>query len=140
MTRAGEADLTELRTVVARAREQALRLTREAQAGRAALQEQRAQLRAERQRLERDALAAYRNGTLGHQERALVQRIDRGETTWRAVAAGTDDHWTAAALREAVGEQVEEQVEQMREADPDFLREHEAAIRSAEEMARRAQW
>lgn len=139
MTGPAEADLTELRTVVARAREQALRLAREARAGRAALQEQRAQLRAERQRLERDALAAYRNGTLGHQERALVQRIDRGETTWSAVAAGTDDHWTATALREAVGEQVEEQVEQMREDDPDFVREHEAAIRSAEEMARRAQ-
>ena len=140
MTGPAEADLAELRTVVARAREQALQLTREARAGRAALQEQRAQLRAERERLEREALAAYRNGTLGHQERALVERIDRGETTWRAVAAGTDDHWTAAAVRESVGEQVEEQVEQLRAENPDFLRDHEAAIRLADEMARRARW
>lgn len=135
-----EQDLAELRTVVARAREQAHQLAREARAGRAALQAQRAQLRAEREKLEGDARAAYRNGTLGHEERALMARIERGETTWTAVAHGTDDHWTAVGLRSAVGEQVEAEVEALRADDPEFLVEHEAALRSADELARRAHW
>ena len=133
------ADLDELRTVVMRAREQALSLTREARAGRVALAEARAQLRGERERLERDAMAAYRNGQLDPEDRALVKRIDDGDTTWTAVAHGTDDHWTARAAREQVGAQVEETLEEMRAEDPEFLMEHEAAIASAEEMARRVQ-
>ena len=135
-----QADLAELRTVVMRAREQAMGLAREARAGRAALAEARQQLRTERERLERDALAAYRNGQLEPQDRALVKRIDDGDTTWAAVAHGTDDHWTAQATREQVGEQIEETLEEMRAEDPEFLVEHETTIAEAEAMARRAQW
>lgn len=134
-----EQDLAELRTVVARAREQAFRVTREAQAGRAALAEARDRAREQREGLEREALAALRNGTLGHEDRALMERIDRGDTTWQAVSHGTDDHWTARGLRDRVGEQVEDLLGELRE-DPDFRMEHEAALRAADEMAERVQW
>lgn len=134
-----EQDLAELRTVVARAREQAHEVAREARAGRAALAEARAQVRAQREALEREARSALRHGTLGHEERALMERIDRGETTWEAVSHGTDDHWTARGLRERVGEQVEDVLQDLRE-DPEFRVEHDAALRAADEMAERVQW
>jgi type IV secretory pathway VirJ component len=140
MTNPGTRDLAELRTVVARAREQALALTREAKAGRAALQQQRDQLRTQRLKLEAEARTAYRADQLGHEERALMQRIERGETTWQAVASGADDHWTASRVREAVGEQVEVELEELRRDDPEFRAEHDATLLAAEQMKRGNRW
>lgn len=140
MTNPGTRDLAELRTVVARAREQAQALTREAKAGRAALQQQRDQLRAQRLKLEAEARTAYRTNQLGPEERALMQRIDRGETTWQAVASGADDHWTASRVRDDLGRQIEVQLEELRRDDPEFRAEHDATLRAAEQMERGTRW
>lgn len=132
-----QADLAELRTIVMRAREQAQEITRAAQAARAQLQPQRDQLRQEREQSQREVRDAMRNGQLGPEQRAVVERIERGETTWRAVASGEDDHWSAVGFRESLGERLEALVEDLREHDPEFRDEHEAALRNAADVRRR---
>lgn len=130
-----EGDLAELRTVVMRAREQALQITRAAQAARAQLQPQREQLRQELEQSRREVHDALRNGQLGPEQRALVERIERGETSWRAVASGQDEHWSAVGFRESFGERLEQLVQDLRE-DPGFRDEHETVLRRADELRR----
>lgn len=135
-----QADLAELRQIVNRAREQTHELTESIKAARAGLAEERARIQAERLRLETEARHAHRNGQLGHGERALVDRIDRGETTWQAVVNGTDDHWTAEGARRELGEGVEAMVEDLRDNDPEFMREHERALEEQSSVRRGLSW
>lgn len=131
-----DVDLAELRTIVARAREQALQIARTAQAARAQLQPERDQLRRQREQVQQELRDAHRLHQLGPEQRALMDRIERGETSWRAVASGQDDHWSAVGFRESFGERLEQLVEEMREEDPEFRQEHEETIRAAEQVRR----
>ncbi|HEU5038701.1 MAG TPA: hypothetical protein VFT70_16970 [Nocardioides sp.] len=125
-----EAELAELRTVVARAREQAMQITLAARRVRAEMAPLREQLRRQQEETDRAVRDALRNGELGPEQRALAERVVRGETTWHDVLTGADDHWTAVALREDVAADVEEVVAQLREADEDFRAEHDRLLRA----------
>lgn len=131
-----EAELDELRTIVLRAREEARALTEYAVSAREALADERARLTARREELEAATLDAHRNGQLGHEERALVDRVERGETSWTAVAHGTDQHWTAEGLRARVADGVEETLDELLVSDPDFRDEYLRVQQTADETTR----
>lgn len=131
-------DLVELRTVVLRAREQALGLAQEAEAMKAELAELREQLAGERREEEQAVRDALRNGQLPPEQRALVERIERGETSWRAVVHGEDDHWSAQDFRTDLGDRLGALVEELRRDDPEFRAEHDQALADAAEVARTA--
>ncbi|MDN4162856.1 hypothetical protein [Nocardioides abyssi] len=138
MSQGNDRDLAELRTVVLRAREQALGLAREAEAMKAELSRMREELVRERREEEQAARDALRNGQLPPEQRALVERIERGETTWRAVVHGEDDHWSAQDFRTDLGGRLEDLVQELRETDPEFRAEHDQALADAAEVARSA--
>lgn len=136
MSETYDAELAELRTTVMRAREQAMQITLAAQRARAGLAEQREQLRLERERAQQDLRDSLRNGELGPEQRALVERIERGETSWRDVMTGADGHRSALDFRESFGDRLEQLVEQLRQADPQFRDEHDATLRAAGQTPR----
>lgn len=121
MSRTGrEADMAELRTTVSR-------LRAETAAFRDRMEQVKADLapRAERARAEREAAAAelrhdLANGQVPAQDRALVERVIDGQTTWRAVYSGEDDHWTAVEHRERFGRELSEGVEQLVREDDEL--------------------
>ncbi|MDT0214627.1 hypothetical protein Q9R29_12090 [Rothia sp. ARF10] len=84
--------------------------------------------RADREQEEKEA----RSGALGPERRELQRRLDRDETTWAAVMTGRDDHPTAVAYRDQVGDRLRAIVEEESEKDPE-LRE------GLEHMARYSQ-
>ncbi len=138
MSRNGrEADMAELRTTVSR-------LRAETAAFRDRMEQVKADLapRVERARADREAAMAElrhdaANGQVPAQDRALVQRVLDGQTTWRAVYSGEDDHWTAVEHRERFGRELSEGVEQLvREDDElaDLL--HDLQRRTGEERRR----
>ena len=51
---------------------------------------------------------------------ALVERVLTGQTTWRAVYSGEDDHWTAVEHRERFGRELSEGVEQLVREDDEL--------------------
>lgn len=129
---AAHADLAELRTVVARAREQALQVSMAAKRARAGLQEEAARLREQREEAERGLREDVRRGEVDPDRRELAEQLDRGEVTWRDVLTGA----AGAELRAEVGAQVEATVEELRATDPSFRDEHDATLRQAAESMR----
>jgi hypothetical protein len=127
-----DAELAELRTIVARAREQAMATTSAMRRARAALAPMREQLERERAVAHQDLRNALRNGDLAAEQRALVERLTRGETTWREVLMGGDDHWSATALRDQLATGLGEVVERLREQDDEFRAAHDRLLREAD--------
>ena len=81
--------------------------------------------RVEQARADREAPAEElrhdaRNGQVPAEDRALVQRVVDGETTWRAVYSGEDDHWAAVQHRERFGEELAAGVERLSLEDPEL--------------------
>lgn len=121
MSRNGrEADMAELRTTVGR-------LRAETAAFRDRMEQVKADLapRTERARADREAAMAelrhdFTNGQLPAQDRALVERVLTGQTTWRAVYSGEDEHWTAVEHRERFGRELSDGVAQLVREDDDL--------------------
>ncbi|MFC4783644.1 hypothetical protein ACT8ZV_04170 [Nocardioides sp. MAHUQ-72] len=126
-----EAELAELRTVVLRAREQAMQVTLTAQRARAALQAERDRLRQQRDDSERALRDDLRAGRLDPGSRQVAERLERGETSWRAVLSGQDDERSSSQFRESVGERTRAIVAELREHDPEFRRAHDTALEQA---------
>lgn len=99
-----ESEMAELRTVVARLREETAAFRDRMERTKADLQPQAERARADREQAMADLRHAYDNNQLPAEERALVRRVTDGETAWRAVFTGEDDHWTAVDYRERFGQ------------------------------------
>lgn len=72
--------------------------------------------REDREQEEKEARA----GALGADRRELQRRLDRDETTWAAVMTGRDEHPTAVAYRDQIGDRLRTIVEQESEKDPEL--------------------
>lgn len=85
---------------------------------------ERAALRAARER----ALSAYadeaRDGDAGRAREVLQRRIDEGETTWRSVMSGADDHWSAVEVREEIAGDARAEVDLIERTDPEAARRY----------------
>ncbi len=128
-TDAVQADLAELRTIVLRAREQALEITLEAQQTRAGLREEAERIRAERERAERELREDVRRGAVPGDRRELAERLVRGDLTWRDLLTGEE----GAEVRSDVGDRVQAVVEDLRASDTSFRDRHDAVLRMAHE-------
>lgn len=100
---------------------------------------ERAQLRAARER----AMAAYaeeaREGEAGRAREVLQRRVDDGETTWRRVMSGEDEHWSAVEVREEITSDARAEVDRIEMTDPETARRYRehAALR---EGRRTGEW
>jgi hypothetical protein len=114
-----EADMAELRTTVARVRAETAAFRERMERARAELAPRVERARADREVAMEELRHEFRNGQVPAEDRALVQRVLDGETTWRAVYSGEDDHWTAVQHRERFGAELTAGVERLVEDDPD---------------------
>lgn len=121
-------ELAELRTATARLREQTAAITREMHEARDKLRSERERLRRERLEEERRSAEAHRRGELPPERAAVAQRVERGETTWRDVVSGRDEHSSARAFRAVFAREVEVAVQDLRDDDPEFRAEHDEAL------------
>ena len=126
-------ELVELRGMAARLREQTGRIAAQADQQKAALREHRRVLQREREETEKETREAWRRGELSPEQAAIVQRIERGDTSWAAVVHGTDSHSSAREFRASFARQAESAVEELRETDPGFRAAHDGALASAEQ-------
>jgi len=83
---------------------------------RAELDAEAAEAREDREQEEKEARA----GALGPDRRDLQRRLDRDETTWAAVLTGRDEHPSAVAYRDQVGDRLRAVVEQETERDSEL--------------------
>lgn len=118
----GPPDATELRTLVARLRQEADAIRAEAQATRDAVRAQAAQGRAERDRALADLHRAARDGELGEVGLRLARRVDDGSTEWLDVLHERDPSPEAAAVRRDAGAAVGRLVDELAEDDADLAR------------------
>jgi hypothetical protein len=88
------------------------------------LHAERDALRQQRERGEDDYARSARDGDLGRARQELQERLDRNETTWRAVMAGTDTHWSAAQVRAEVVGDARETIDRLEQEDPEFSRQY----------------
>jgi hypothetical protein len=120
------ADLAELRTTVGRLRADTAAFRDRMVKAKAALEPRVERARADRQAAMADLRHDLDNGQVPAQDRALVERVLTGQTDWRAVYSGEDDHWTAVEHRERFGHELSDGVERLvREDDElaDLLRD-----------------
>lgn len=89
-----------------------------------AVHAERAQLRQAREQ----ALTAYaeeaREGVAGRAREVLQRRIDDGETTWRTVMTGDDQHWSAVAVRDEIVSDARAEVDRIELTDPETTRRY----------------
>jgi hypothetical protein len=115
-----EADMAELRTTVARVRAETAAFRERMEAMKAELAPRAERARAEREEAMAELRQDLRNGQVPAEDRPVVQRVVDGETTWRAVYTGEDDHWSAVQHRARIGQELSVTVEQLT-ADDDEL-------------------
>lgn len=115
-------DLAELRTLVARLRQEAEALRTSVQEIGDSAREQLQQSREERDRALAGLAQAGRAGDLGDVGRRLSRRIDDGETSWLDVLHERDPRPDAAALRRSASIAVESLVDELVEHDPELRR------------------
>ncbi|MGZ8738845.1 MAG: hypothetical protein ACXWW7_16895 [Nocardioides sp.] len=115
-------DPAELRTLVARLRQESEVIRGEAEGSRDSVREQLAQSRAERDEALRGLARAARDGELGSPARRLARRVDDGETSWLDVLHERDASPEAAALRYEAAVSVSALVEELADQDPDLRR------------------
>ncbi|MGZ4743920.1 MAG: hypothetical protein ACXVYS_12015 [Oryzihumus sp.] len=87
------------------------------------LEEVRAERDSLRQAREREAdelAAAAREGEHGPARQELQRRLDRAQTTWRAVMSGQDEHWSAVEVRAEVVGDARQAIDDLEKADPGF--------------------
>lgn len=119
----GPPDPAELRTLVARLRQETEAIRAEAEATRDAVRAQAAQGRAERDQALDELHRAARAGTLGDVGRRLAQRVEDGSTRWLDVLHERDPSPEAASLRQHAGAAVGRLVDELAEDDADLARD-----------------
>lgn len=129
-------DMAELRTNAMRLRAQAADLKDRMNRLNADLQPEAARIRAERDAALAEAAKEYRDGDVPVEDRPLVKRVVDGDTTWRAVMTGEDEHPTAVAYRARMGEAFTEVVERIKLEDDEFAAELDDARRGTEPQDR----
>lgn len=92
----------------------------------AEVERERADLRARREHAEADYADQARDGRAGDARRQLQERVDDGETTWRDVLSGADDHWTAREVRSELVTDARAEVDAIEESDPELAQRYRA--------------
>lgn len=118
----GPPDAAELRTLVARLRQETEAIRLEAEATRDAVRAEAAQSRAERDQALSDLQRAARDGELGDAGRRLARRVDDGDARWVDVLHERDPSPEAAALRRDAASSVGRMVDELAAQDPDLAR------------------
>ncbi len=118
----GLPDPAELRTLVARLRQETEAIRVEAEATRDAVRAQAEQSRAERDRALAELQSAARGGELGEVGRRLAQRVEDGSTRWLDVLHERDPSPEAASLRRDAGTALGHLVDELAEDDRDLAR------------------
>ena len=112
--RAGMAEaMADLQQVTAELREQSSTFLAE-------VEQERARLRADRERPAADYADQARDGGAGEARRELQERIDEGETSWRDVLSGADDHWSARDVRAELVGDARAEIDALEESDPEL--------------------
>jgi hypothetical protein len=120
-TRDGRAaDMAELRTTVNRLRAETAAFRDRMEQVKADLAPRVEQARADREAAMAELRHDFANGQVPAQDRALVERVLTGQTTWRAVYSGEDEHWTAVEHRERFGRELSDGVERLVREDDDL--------------------
>lgn len=115
-------DLSEMRTRLARLRQDTQAIRAEAEAARDAVRAQAEQSRAERDQALAALHRAARNGELGGVGRRLAERVEEGDARWVDVLHERDPSPDAALLRRDTGRAVGDLVDRLSEDDPDLAR------------------
>lgn len=99
------------------------------------LQAQLDELRRQRHAAEGEYAEQARRGDAGPARKRLQERMDRGETTWRDVLSGRDDHWSAEDVREEVAREARQEVDRLELEDEAFRRTYrqDAVLRRGQE-------
>lgn len=92
----------------------------------AEVDQERARLRAERERAQAAYAEQARDGQAGDARRVLQDRIDDDETTWRDVISGADEHWSAREVRAELVTDARAEVDAIEESDPELARRYRA--------------
>jgi hypothetical protein len=114
----GLPDAAELRTLVARLRQETEAIRLEAEATRDAVRAEAAQSRAERDQALADLHRAARDGELGDVGRRLARRVDDGDARWVDVLHERDPSPEAAALRRDAASSIGRLVDELAQDDP----------------------
>lgn len=93
------------------------------------------ELRRQRREAEGEYAEQARRGDAGQARKRLQERMDKGETTWRDVLSGRDDHWSAQDVREEVARDARQEVDRLELEDEDFRRTYrqDAVLRRGQE-------
>lgn len=120
------ADLGALRTEFRQAMREIEQVTSELRATNHALQQelsgQLEELRRQREEAQEDYARAARDGEAGPARKRLQERMDRGETSWRDVLSGRDDHWSAEDVRAEVARDARQEIDRLESEDDEFRR------------------
>lgn len=115
-------DAAELRTLVARLRQETEVIRVEAEATRDAVRAEAARGRAERDQALADLHRAARDGELGDVGRRLARRVDDGDARWVDVLHERDPSPEAAALRRDAASSIGRLVDELAQDDPALAR------------------
>lgn len=118
----GLPDAAELRTLVARLRQETEVIRLEAEATRDAVRAEAAQGRAERDQALADLHRAARDGELGDVGRRLARRVDDGDARWVDVLHERDPSPEAAELRRDAATAIGRLVDDLAQDDPALAR------------------
>jgi hypothetical protein len=81
---------------------------------------ERQQLREARERATQEYAEQARDGEAGAAREELQDRIDQGETTWREVLSGEDQHWSAVEVRDEIVGDARAEVDRVEREDPEM--------------------
>lgn len=115
-------DAAELRTLLARLRQETEAIRVEAEATRDAVRAEAAQGRAERVQALADLHRAARDGELGDVGRRLARRVDDGDARWVDVLHERDPSPEASALRRDAASSIGRLVDELAQDDPALAR------------------
>lgn len=132
-------DLGALRTEFRQAMREIEQVTTQLRASNRALQDdlqgQLEELRRQRAEAESEYAQQARDGAAGQARKRLQERMDRGETTWREVMSGQDEHWSAEDVREEIARDARQEVDRLELQDEEFRRTYrqDAVLRRGQE-------
>lgn len=118
----GLPDAAELRTLVARLRQETEAIRTQAETTRDSVRAMAEQSRAERDQALADLHRAAREGRLGAAGRRIAERVEDGSSRWVDVLHERDPSPEAAAVRRDSGEAVDRLVDELAAQDPDLAR------------------
>lgn len=118
----GAPSAAELRTLMARLRQETEAIRLEAEATRDAVRAEAARSRAERDQALSDLQRAARDGELGDVGRRLARRVDDGDARWVDVLHERDPSPEAAAIRRDAASAVGRMVDELAAQDAELAR------------------